>query len=291
MKIAAVSCVKLDQVNPQPGWQQIRAQQPDVLLLLGDNVYLDSDRIRSPARLSADLASLYAAQLAEPNFAALLVDVRGRDDGRVEAIYDDHDFLGNNRGGGDEPALAAAARAELIAAFQPPLTGGDVYRTFRVGQVHVIVLDARFYRTKPSDSAADRNAILGAAQWTWLETVVAQSTAPFLLVASSTTVHRWADESWEEYTDAFDRLRTLLGGRPGTLVVSGDIHRNAVYDDSGIVEIVTSGFARLGFIFGAPRENWGLFTFDAQGVDVKLHSLKTTGEFDFRIELANWHLP
>jgi alkaline phosphatase D len=291
MKIAVVSCVKLQQVNPQPAWALIRAEQPDVLLLLGDNVYLDHDHLVFAADLSAELKSLYAAQLAEPNFAALLAAVRGRG-GRVEAIYDDHDFLGNNRYGASEPpALALAARAELVAALQPTMTGVDVYRAFRVGPVDVVVLDERFYRRKPSESRLDADAVLGAAQWNWLDNVVAQSTAPFLLVASSTTVHRWGDESWEEYETAFDRLRALLGGRPGTLVVSGDVHRNAVYDDSGIVEIVTSGLARRGTIFGAPRENWGLLTFDAQGVRVELHSLKQTGRFDFRIELADWRLP
>jgi alkaline phosphatase D len=290
MKIAAVSCVKLDQVWPQPAWQKIQAQQPDVLLLLGDNIYLDHNYLTSPVTLAAELDAQYAAQLAEGYFAALLADVRGRG-GRVEAIYDDHDFLGDNRGGAHEPMLAAIARAKLIAAFQPPQTGSDVYRTFQVGPVQVVVLDERFYRSKPIYSRDDPNAMLGAAQWTWFENVVAQSAAPFLLVASSTTVHQWGNESWEEYDLAFLRLQALIGGRNGTLVVSGDVHRNAVYDDSGIVEIVTSGFARTGMRFGKPRENWGMLTFDALGVHVKLNSLKKTHAFDFRIDLANWRLP
>jgi alkaline phosphatase D len=291
VKIAAVSCVKLQQVDPQPAWQALAAEQPDVLLLLGDNIYLDHDRIRTPDSLSAELKRLYAAQLAEANFAALLADVRNRG-GRVEAIYDDHDFLGNNRCGGDDPALAVAARAEFVAAFAPPMTGVDVYRSFRAGPVDVVVLDERFYRHKPSHSPPqDRDAVLGAAQWIWLEGVVARSSGPFLLVASGTTVHRWGDESWEQYPAAFERLRALIGRRSGALVVSGDIHRNTMYDDSGIVEIVTSGLARLGMVFHARRENWGLLTFDAQGMRVQLHSLQQSGRFDFRIELADWRLP
>ena len=290
MKIAVVSCVKLQQVNPQPAWQQIAAERPDVLLLLGDTVYLDHDRIRSPAVLAAELKALYAAQLAEPNFAALLADVRARG-GRVEAIYDDHDFLGNNRYGGDAPALAAVARAELVAAFNPPRTGADVYRNVRVNNVELVVLDERFYRRKPHDSKRNRNAVLGAAQWTWFESVVAQTSAAFLVVASSTTVHRWGDESWEQYPAAFERLRALIGGRVGAFVVSGDIHRNEMYDDSGIVEVVSSGLARLGLIFKARRENWGLLTFDNLGVRVELHGLKARDRFDVRIELADWRLP
>lgn len=290
MKIAAVSCVKLDQVWPQPSWEKIKLQQPDVLLLLGDNIYLDHNYLTSPVTLANELTAQYTAQLGEQYFAALLADVRARG-GRVEAIYDDHDFLGDNRGGADEPLLASIARDKLIDAFQPPQTGSDVYRTFQVGDVQVVVLDERFYRSKPSESRHDPNAVLGAAQWTWFENVVANSNTPFLLVASSTTVHQWGNESWEEYDLAFIRLQQLLGERNGTFVVSGDVHRNAVYDDSGIVEIVTSGFARTGMRFGKPRENWGLFTFDALGVDVKLYSLKKTHEFDFRMDLTNWQLP
>lgn len=51
MKLAVASCAKLQQTNPQPVWAEILMEQPDVLLLIGDNIYLDHDRHTGPSRL------------------------------------------------------------------------------------------------------------------------------------------------------------------------------------------------------------------------------------------------
>ena len=210
MKIAAASCAKVQSIPNQLAWSEILAAKPDVLLLLGDNIYLDHDSHDDPAALRAELNALYARQFAESNFAALLKDVRQRG-ARVIPIYDDHDFLGNNRYGGDHnPALRDAARAEFIRAFSPQQTGNDVYSLHQLGLVDLVVLDERYYRRNPGASGKDRDAVLGAAQWLWLEDIVATSKAKYLLVASSTTLHTFGDESWEQYPAAFQRLTQLL---------------------------------------------------------------------------------
>ncbi len=291
MKLAAASCTKLQQINPQPVWDKIRSEKPDVLLLHGDNVYLEHDHHDDPAQLGDELARLYAAQFAEPAFNALLTDVRGRG-GRVVAIYDDHDFLGNNRYGGDHgPALREAARQAFVAAFDPPRTRDDVYHVLKLGDVDLVVLDQRYYRQSPQVSATSRSAILGEAQWKWFEDAVSSSTARYLAIVSTTTVHTFGDESWEQYPASFRRLQTLLQGRRGAFVISGDVHRNATYDDSGIVEIVTSGVARNGIVFGGPRQNYGIFIFEPTQLHVQLQCLKVNGRFDFTIPLVNWTLP
>lgn len=74
-------------------------------------------------------------------------------------------------------------------------------------------------------------------------------------------------------------------------MVSGDVHRNALYDDSGVIEIVTSGVAGRGSVFGVVRENYAILTFDAEAVRVELCSLKVHGRFDLRIPLTKWVLP
>lgn len=291
LKLAIASCSKTQDVSPQPAWAEIQALAPDVLVLLGDNIYLSHNNHQDVAALAAELRQCYAQQLAEPNFAALLADLqaRGKD---LLAIYDDHDFLGNNRYGGDvSAALRDVARAEFVRAFKPQMTGVDVYRMQSFGLVDVVVLDERFYRTSPLAAGGDRDAILGSAQWQWFEQQVVASTASFLVVASSTTLHTFADESWEQYPGAFKRIVKLLKDRPGALVVSGDVHRNAVYDDSGVIEIVSSGVARRGIVFGGLRKNYGLLSFDSSGVHVELKSLKVGGRLDFRIPLGHWQLP
>jgi phosphodiesterase/alkaline phosphatase D-like protein len=291
MKLAAASCAKIQDIEQPPAWAEIQQERPDVLLLLGDNIYLQRDRHDDPAQLAAELRHLYAQQFGEPGFAALLADVRARG-GHVVAIYDDHDFLGNNRYGGDHgTALCNAARQEFVTAFAPPLTGGDVYRALTVGPVDIVVLDERFYRRAPANSANDRDAVLGAAQWNWLEGVLAASKSKYLVIGSSTTLHTFGDESWEQYPAAFQRISQLLRGRRGALVVSGDVHRNACYDDNGVIEIVTSAVARRGLSFGAVRKNYGIFTFGLDAVRIELRSLKVGWRFDFNIPLADWLLP
>ena len=292
MKIAVASCCKIQSTDPQPVWDLIRNETPDVLLLIGDNIYLDHDRHSDPDALGKELDDLYKLQLAEPHFASLLADLRARN-APVIAIYDDHDFLGNNRYGADyPPGLRDAARKAFTTAFNPRMTGNDVYSVARLGLVDIIVLDERFYRSSPSVSAWDRDAILGQAQWSWLEqTLGASSNAKYTLIASSTTIHTFGDESWEQYPGAFQRLNKLLAHQVGKLVVSGDVHRNAAYDDSGVIEIVTSGVARNGIVFGSPRQNFGFLTFDQDSLHVNLRSLKAGGRFDFRIPLSRWELP
>jgi alkaline phosphatase D len=291
MKVAAASCSKIQSINPQPVWLEILEEKPDILLLLGDTIYLEHDHHTDPEALAAELHKLYATQLAEPGFSALLDDIKKRG-AKILAIYDDHDFLGNNRYGGDyNPALREAARSEFIKFISPPRTGLDVYSFTKHGILDVAVLDERFYRQSPSVSYADRDAILGAAQWEWLENIVASSKAPYLLIASSTTLHTFGDESWEQYPQAFQRLVNLLKNRNGALVLSGDVHRNAVYDDSGIIELVTSAAARKGLVFGAHRKNYAVLTFDEKRVHVDLRSLKVGWRFKFDIPLSHWALP
>lgn len=291
MKLAIASCIKIQDTPSQPVWQQIQAEQPDALLLLGDTVYLDHNHHNDPAALRDELLALYAAQCAEPHFAALLQDLQARG-GQLMAIYDDHDFMGNNRYGGDHsPALRQAARDAFVQTFAPARTGSDIYHLYRLGRVDVALLDARFYRQCPAVSSSDRDAVLGPAQWAWLEQAVQASQAPYFAVASSTTFHTFGDESWEQYPAAFARLAGLLRQRTGALVLSGDVHRNAVYDDSGVIEIVCSAVARKGLLWGSVRQNYGLLSFDEQQLQVALRSLKVGWRFDFAIQLSHWALP
>ena len=290
MKLAAASCAKLASLDPQPAWQAIREERPDALLLLGDTVYLEHNHHDDPDELATELRALYAAQFAEPNFAALLDDLAARGAPLIP-IYDDHDFLGDNRYGGDaSPRLREAARAVFIETFAPRMTGADVYRVERFGIVDIVVLDERYYRTAPDTSRDKRDAVLGTEQWNWLEATVADSPAPYVLVASSSTFHKWKTEAWEEYPVAFQRMVELIGSRRGAFIVSGDIHMNGAYDESGVIEIVTSAVARKS-LYGKHKDNYAILDFDATRLRVNLHSLKAGERFAFDIPLANWTLP
>lgn len=170
------------------------------------------------------------------------------------------------------------------------MTGSDVYYSKQLGNILLLVCDARFYRRAPQVSRKDRNAILGEPQWNWLEALLAASQATFVVLASSSNFHRFGDEAWEQYPAAFERLRQLLAGRKGALIVSGDIHNNENYDESGVIELVSSGVSRSGFVFGGRRENYGIMDFDTTGVDVQFKGLKRREQAHFRIDLSKWRL-
>ena len=291
MKVVIASCAKIQDVADQDVWQEIAAESPDALLLLGDNVYLKYERHDNAAELKSDLEARLRDQLAEPHYAALLKQLR--DSGKpVLACYDDHDFLGDDRYGGDSPSLRDAAREVFIDTWRPARTGNDVYGKSTLGDVDLIVLDTRYYRERPSaQTSVSRDAILGGDQWQWLEGCVTSSQAKFLLLASGSTFHNFGrTEAWEQYPAAFGRLRDLIGHRRGALIVTGDIHSNQMYDDSGVVEIVSSGVARKGITFGGFRRNYGVLRFDDASLSVDLRSNKPGWRQRAVLELADWRL-
>ena len=295
MKIAAASCAKIKWMREQPVWDEIRDFEPDILLLHGDNVYLDvsDNNIQDPNKLREKLRGLYSEQKKEKHFKALLDDIHRRN-AKLRAIYNDHDFLGNNRVlENDDPDLAIVAREELIRAFSVPQTGNEVYSQTETELLDLIVLDTRFYRRKSSDNVSDRNGILGESQWLWLEENIHTCKKKFLIVVSSSTVHRIDgqsienNENWErDHTQAFNRLISLLRNRSGALIISGDIHKNDLCDRDGVIEIVTSGVARDDI-----GNNYGLFTFDSDKVTVDMRGIHPSNQFHFEISLDNWRLP
>ena len=292
VKLVMASCTNLQQVASQAVWADIQAEKPDALLLLGDNVYLSRNDHDDAQALATELRALYAQQWAEPHFAALLADLRARR-AALLAVYDDHDFLGENRVGcAAAPALVAAAQGAFLQAFALPENTVVTYRRQRLGVLDVLLLNTRLYRCPPSTAAAraSRDAVLGATQWAWFEAELKACTAPYLAVVSSITAHQWTDECWECYPAAFARLRALIGHRKGCVFLSGDVHRNAAFDDSGIVELVSSGVARKSLAFGTAHCNYGVLNFGPQALQVDLRSLKAGGRFSFEIALADWCL-
>src|SRR3989338_603416 len=108
MKIVFASCSNVQHFSSQPVWLRINDLAPDILLLLGDQIYMDfgfklfGGDLYAPAEMSlTDFAkrmySRYRQQWGVVEFQALL---KNRPDMRIGAIWDDHDFAWNNACGG-----------------------------------------------------------------------------------------------------------------------------------------------------------------------------------------------
>jgi len=227
-RIAFGSC--LDQQRPQPIWSAIEAYRPQLLLLLGDNVYANAED-------EATRREAYATLGRSEGFGR----VRGTTP--VLATWDDHDY-GRDDAGREYPLRDASQRA-LLDFFDEPADSPrrqrpGVYRADEFGpagqRVQVLLLDTRYFRSplphaatrgryQRSDDPAD--TMLGEAQWTWLEQQLRRP-AQLRLVASS--IQLVADghdfERWGVFPHERQRLLSTIAqtGADGVIVLSGDRH-------------------------------------------------------------------
>ncbi|MFM8291013.1 MAG: alkaline phosphatase D family protein [Planctomycetia bacterium] len=233
-RIAVGSCIRQD--KPQPIWQAVAAFAPDVLLLLGDNVYGDTEDM-------VVLREKYGRLAANPGFAAVRKQVP------IIAVWDDHDF-GADDAGREYPLRRESQQVFLdffgVAADSPLRKQEGIYRAVTVGppgkRVQFICLDARYHRSPPATMPLaerikgkgkyvptddQRQTVLGDAQWAWLAGVLREA-AEVRVVLSSIQVA--ATEHHHEHWGNFPRERARLlqafrdASAGGLVVVSGDRH-------------------------------------------------------------------
>lgn len=145
-KIVFTSCMDAERVPDQPVWDQIRDEAPDVLMLLGDQIYMDWGDLGGPEwrklitrepveglrAFATEMHRRYALQWAVPGFQALICGFAGRaDPSRLLVTWDDHDYAWNNSLGVDgdddhcvpQPVKHVARR--LFGQFLEQLRGAD----------------------------------------------------------------------------------------------------------------------------------------------------------------------
>ncbi|AOL94311.1 alkaline phosphatase D family protein [Porphyrobacter sp. LM 6] len=241
-RIAFGSCNH--QSAPQHMWAQIASANPQLFLMIGDNVYGDNGW-DGDAGLESLRAS-YALQASHPEFAGF------RAKHPMMATWDDHDF-GLNDAGGSFPMRRWAE--ELFESFwgssDAVRARPGIYDSTITGpegkRVQVILLDTRFFRSDlkrmawtkdrpplggylPDDSAG--KTVLGADQWAWLAAELAKP-ADVRIVVSSTQVITQAHqfEGWTNFPAERTRLLDMLAGREasGLVILSGDRHAAGIY--------------------------------------------------------------
>lgn len=224
LKIAFCSC-NHPLVHPQqPGWLALASHKPDVLLLLGDNVYVEHDVTeligsQRPAFAMSDLSygrrlhEQYALQWQVPQFRQALAASR-----IVMGTLDDHDFLGNDTYVSPslqrKATLARLLHRQFIAACgQRPLplrypAFDEVFAIDDVGfdqgiglaqswqseigegadhlATKIILLDNRSYREAQPHLGNKPAVALGAAQISWLAQELVGSQRLSIVASGST---------------------------------------------------------------------------------------------------------
>lgn len=247
-RIAFGSCAM--QFKPQPIWNTIAKQNPDLFLFLGDNIYGDFDGKKPFTPGKETLQRDWDMLANEPNFKAF------REQVPVMATWDNHDYGKHN--GGAEFELKEMTKTAFLDFFGEPKDSQrrktpGIYGARIFGppgkRVQIILLDTRYFkgpfikdkRSKEEKKAAgltgsmgnyvpnqDSNVtLLGKAQWLWLEEQLTKP-AEVRLIASSTQVipDEKAMDEWGNYPLERQRLFNLIKKvkANGVIILSGNVH-------------------------------------------------------------------
>ena len=153
---------------------RIDALDPDLMLWLGDNVYLREVDWWD----AAGIDYRYRHSRSEPALQPLLARAAHY------AIWDDHDYGPNDSDRSyvlKDEALATFADYWPAAARGMPGVPG-VFTHFQWADVEFFMLDDRYHRA-PNDAPAAERQILGPEQTRWLLDTLTASQAPFKVVA------------------------------------------------------------------------------------------------------------
>ncbi|WPP49602.1 alkaline phosphatase D family protein [Catalinimonas niigatensis] len=226
--IAFGSCNRQD--LPQPLWQPIIANDPDLWVWLGDNIYGDTQDMEA-------MKAMYVQQKQQPDYQNLYERVP------VVGIWDDHDY-GINDGG--KFYHKKQESRDLMLDFLDVDNGASIrqreggYQSYIFGpegqQVKVILLDTRYFRDTLliSETPGRRyepnpeGDMLGEEQWIWLEKELKESTAQLNIIGSSIQViaEDHGFEKWANLPESRERVFQMIAssGAQGVVFLSGDRH-------------------------------------------------------------------
>lgn len=223
-----------NQVSNHPAFDDVREQDPLLLLHMGDLHYYDLGTGRHGIGGGASVTNYrraYDDVLDQPRQHQLYREVP------TAYTWDDHDFGGNNSGGG-HPGKAAATQVyrERVPHYPLPDSGGAIYHSFEVGRVLIICSDTRFHRSPNSDPDGPDKTMLGGAQKAWMDSLLASSDAELLIWHMPSQWMGTSVDSWDRFRHERDELVAMFRGH-GWLdrmcIVSGDIHALAIDTGAG----------------------------------------------------------
>ncbi len=253
-RIAFGSC--LNETRDQKIWNTIAADDPDLFLFIGDNVYGDTYKSdpRWPDPTMPKMRESYNTLAAVPEFANFRAQTP------LLTTWDDHDY-GANDGGAYYPFKELAEQLYLDA-WDVPVNDErrrreGVHTSKIIGpagqRVQIILLDTRYFRTE-LQATDDRGAagkeryvpmegahgtMLGDAQWEWLAGEL-KKPAELRLLVSSIQVHAdghgW--EAWRTMPAEREKLYNLIddSGAKGVVILSGDRHAGSIYRRDDVVD-------------------------------------------------------
>jgi alkaline phosphatase D len=240
VKILFGSCLHQDE--PQPIWQAMNQEQADFFVLLGDNIYGDTENM-------TELKAKYAKQWATSGMQTMLANTT------TIGMWDDHDY-GENDAGAEYPQKEAS-RQIMLDYFKEPKNSArrtrpdGIYTSHILTQantkVQILLPDLRWNRgplesvgrLKYMLSKAPNNlgpylpskdkstTLLGETQWQWLEQQLQQPADIRIFASSIQFLPEFSGwESWANLPHERQRFLALLDKYKidNLIIVSGDTH-------------------------------------------------------------------
>ncbi|XQW84143.1 alkaline phosphatase D family protein [Thalassotalea piscium] len=262
-KIYFGSCGK--SFKPMPIFNAIAADDPDVFIFLGDNIYGDTEDM-------SVMEKKYQTLGKHKGFLTLKAT------SELIAIWDDHDY-GHNDAGSEYPQKEAS-RKLMLDFWQEPKDSlrykrDGIYTSYFYGEkdktVQVILPDLRWNRDKlhgvgekayyadrvpkkmgPYSPSPDKKAsMLGETQWKWLENELKKPATIKIIGSSLQLLPEFTGwESWANFPEDRKRLLSFIKENKisGVIMISGDTHWGEIsrVDDEGMYplwEVTSSGLS------------------------------------------------
>lgn len=288
-------------------WDAIREERPDLMVLLGDNIYAKTE---DPKVMQAEYEKLDS----DPGFR------RFRSGVPILATWDDNDYGFSDVGA--EYRSKTQSQAIFLNFFGVPRSSPrwsreGIYDAVVYGKpgarTQIILLDTRYFRgplvkrgadeppppptrSGPYVPTSDTTAtILGEAQWRWFADQI-RVPAELRIIASSIQVisEEHGYEKWSNFPHERQRLLQLLrdAKSKGVIIISGDRHHAEISKMDGLLDFplydVTSSSLnkpriwtleanrhRVGEMYF--QSNFGLLSIDWEAavpaVNMEIHSL------------------
>jgi alkaline phosphatase D len=222
-----------------------RSLAPDLVILMGDNVYGRSSTLKEE----------YKKLVNHPSFR------RAKQELCLLATLDDNDYGNHSGGGGGSGSFIESPDDAILLfseVFKPNLANKKgVYQSYEwKDQLQILLLDLRYFGSRKSSDANHPGVAqhpdcrimdnvqtwLGRDQWLWLEQELNKEFQLRLIISPLqvlSTCHTF--ECWNVVPQERMRLLTLLQGKR-SLLLSGDRHVSALYgtQDGAHYEITSS---------------------------------------------------
>jgi phosphodiesterase/alkaline phosphatase D-like protein len=217
-----------------PGFADVAEVGPDFVLMIGDNVYADDDSWVE-GDFDASFArgqKLYQTVWGGDQFRALFSRVP------VFMMWDDHEIMENYWAGKND--LRYRVGRALFDAYQgshnpDPIDEGELYYSFRAGDIGFFVIDARTHRDGNMDDNDADKSMLGTAQRQAFEEWLTGDDSRVHVIVSSVILSDFTttgQDPWSSFSTERDALLDVLveHATANTFVISGDQHWSAVLE-------------------------------------------------------------